>query len=410
MKQLQYEITLRQPVYARALGGDPNSGVSLDYIPGSLVRGVLLFKYAEKNGVDLKKFDAADSAIRKLFFNGETRFLNAYPLYEKQRALPVPQSWQQTKDDKVNVYDFAIAEPADEKVARDCRGLRPFFWCEEKKTYFVKPDRVLAVHNRRNREYGRAMELTNMENQDDDKGEVFRYEALAPGQVFSGLILCDATAAIELHSLLNGGIFLGGSRVAGYGLADVTSSVPENYSREAGGSLPSPLPEALTFTLLSDTLVRDENGQFSADAEALELAICRRLGIVAKVVADKTFLRSNIVGGFNRKWGLPLPQNVAVSMGSVITLKGGGWNPAALLNLEALGIGERRAEGFGRIAVNWRTKDTFQVQTKPVPPTALIDSKTVSQVEGEAGHGSCPANGAADFSTNDGRKIGDMDA
>lgn len=388
MKQLQYEITLRQPVYARALGGDPNSGMSLDYVPGSLMRGVLLFKYAEKNGIDIDKLNAADTAIRKLFFNGETRFLNAYPVYEKQRALPVPQSWQQTKFDKINIYDFAVAEPTDEKIARDCRGIRASFWCEaNQQKYLVKPERVLAVHNRRNREYGRAMELENMENKNEDKGEVFRYEALAPNQVFLGLILCEhASDAKTLHDLLSGEIFLGGSRAAGYGLAQLAYLSTSDFEREVESNWPNPLPETLTFTLLSDALIRDGNGQFSADAETLKFAICQRLSIAADLVDNKIFLRSNIVGGFNRKWGLPLAQNVAVSMGGVITLTSKAWNSTNLENLEKFGIGERRAEGFGRIAVNWNLMDKpFQVQAQPVAPRITIESnKPAPQVKGEA--------------------------
>lgn len=387
MKQISYQITLRQPVYARALGGDPNSGVSLDYIPGSLVRGVLLFKYAEKKGLALNELDAGKDELRNLFFNGVMRFLNAYPVFGNQRALPVPESWQQTKDDKVNVYDFAVAEPADEKTIRDCSDIRiASFWCEqEQQKIFVKPERVLAVHNRRNRKYGRAMDRINMDNEEDkqdDEGMVFRYEALAPGQVFRGLILCDESDAGKLQSLLKDEIYLGGSRAAGYGLAQLEYQSTSDFEREVEGGRPNPLPEALTFTLLSDALVRDDNGQFAANAETLKVAICRRLGVTAEVVKDKTFLHSNIVGGFNRKWGLPLPQNLAVSMGSVITLKNASWNSADLDNLEKLGIGERRAEGFGRIAVNWPSMNAdFKVIKRDAVPRAkspLTASPTVN--------------------------------
>jgi CRISPR-associated protein Csx10 len=392
MKQIAYQITLKQPVYARALGGDPNSGVSLDYIPGSLVRGVLLFKYAEKKGLALNELDAGKDELRNLFFNGATRFLNAYPVYENQRALPVPQSWQQKKDDKVNVYDFAVAEPTDKEIASNCHSVRTAsFWCEqEQQKFFIKLERVLAVHNRRNRKYGRAMDRINMDNEEDkkdDEGMVFRYEALAAGQVFRGLILCDESDAGKLQSLLKDEIYLGGSRAAGYGLAQFEYQSTLDFEREVEGGRPNPLPEVLTFTLLSDALLRDEkSGQFSANAKTLELAIRLRLGMTekAEIIVDKTFLRSNIVGGFNRKWGLPLPQNVAVSMGSVITLKGGSWSLPAVHKLEELGIGERRTEGFGRITVNWPSMNAdFKVIKRDAAPRASSSLTEKPTVNGE---------------------------
>jgi len=384
MKQIAYQITLRQPVYARALGGDPNSGVSLGYIPGSLLRGVLLFKYAEKNCIDTKSLDAANPDIRRYFFNGETCFLNAYPVYKNERALPIPHSWQQPKDDKTKVYDFAVEEK-NYDVASKCRGVSAAFWCRENRgVVFVKPERVLAVHNRRNREYGRAMERANMDNKQDDEGMVFRYEALAAGQVFRGLILCDDPDANVLHSLLNGEIFLGGSRTAGYGQAELSAVIPDNYSREVDGALPSQSQSDLTFTLLSDTIIRDDQGQFAAGADTLKLHLCRRLGIDAAQIADVSYLRSTIVGGFNRKWGLPLPQTIAVSMGSVIKLSGLSSSQDKLIGLETQGIGERRAEGFGRIAVNWPLmKDNFDVKNREAVPRAITSGSERPSVNGE---------------------------
>ena len=57
------------------------------------------------------------------------------------------------------------------------------------------------------------------------------------------------------------------------------------------------------------------------------------------------------MGGFNRTWGLELPQAMAVRGGSVLVLR--ARQPIALADLlavERAGLGERRAEGFGRVA------------------------------------------------------------
>jgi CRISPR-associated protein Csx10 len=64
-----------------------------------------------------------------------------------------------------------------------------------------------------------------------------------------------------------------------------------------------------------------------------------------------------VIGGFNRKWGLPLPQTPVARAGSVYTFQAEGDIPAAKLTaLLAEGIGERRVEGFGRLACNWHAR------------------------------------------------------
>ena len=60
-----------------------------------------------------------------------------------------------------------------------------------------------------------------------------------------------------------------------------------------------------------------------------------------------------MVGGFNRKWGLPLPQTPALKRGSVLKLEiTNEVSEKTLWKLIDNGLGERRNEGFGRIGIN----------------------------------------------------------
>jgi CRISPR-associated protein Csx10 len=77
----------------------------------------------------------------------------------------------------------------------------------------------------------------------------------------------------------------------------------------------------------------------------------------------KSFRQIRLVGGFNHKWGLPLPQRWALAMGSVFVFP-----LSCKPTLEKLvedGIGERKAEGFGRLAVDWHTKKTLTQRELP---------------------------------------------
>jgi len=145
--------------------------------------------------------------------------------------------------------------------------------------------------------------------------------------------------------------------------------MPENW-REL--DQPFTASETFTLTLLSPMLVRDERGQFSLD---IEPALSARLGVTPEVM--KIERQAEIIGGFNRKWGLPLPQMTAIAAGSVFTIKA---NVSAdkLRDLESTGIGERRAEGFGRVAVNLVAADEMNWESSE-PDLAPLAEGSISK-------------------------------
>jgi len=394
MKVIAYRITLLEPALLTALEGDPNESVSFNYIPGSVLRGAMIGKYMRAK--NLKTLDAADESVRRLFFDGTTRYLNGYPLDRlEKRALPVPLSWQQgkkavsrqTDDCPAPVYDLAIDEqPGDVDQPQSVKV--PFCNLCEDRVRLVSPKRQLFIHTERNRRYGRAIRQSS-NVAEEPSGAVYRYEALAAGQTFGALILCDYDEDAELLlPLLEGEVFFGGSRTAGYGRARIVvqgaKSVTERW-REVDGELVDSVEGKLIITFLSDALLRDENGQFTADPSVVTYTLEKKLGIKLKRL--QAFLRWEAVGGFSRKWGLPLPQALAIKMGSVFVYRlsdGFSYDVTKLLELEAKGIGERRAEGFGRLAFNWHTEPRLEVEPKG-PPEALVrtindeESKTIAE-------------------------------
>jgi CRISPR-associated protein Csx10 len=83
-----------------------------------------------------------------------------------------------------------------------------------------------------------------------------------------------------------------------------------------------------------------------------------------------------IVGGFNRKWGLPLPQTPALKAGSVFVFRKADVDLKQLQKLEEQGIGERRIEGFGRIVFNWLDEETNEYCV--MLPSPETDKKPVT--------------------------------
>jgi len=390
----------KQPILVTSLQGDPNSDVSFSYIPGSTIRGMLISRYIKRYNLTNEDDILDNPDIRTLFFNGNTRYLNAY-LYSKQkqkRSLPVPQSWFKRKHDDlsdtpdIQVYDFSYERPNQDTSYKSLE--QDFCIIDDESALLYQPKRRINIHNMRNRQKGRGT---------DDDGAVFRYEALDAGQTFQAVIICDRQNDTEQTKTLNRqndieqiktllspiNTWLGGSQSAGYGQVEIDSIEevkdwvevgipPENREDEN--------PEFLRITLLSDLILRDERGHYvvtpvteSGSNEILQLA--SPLTKILEEYLDMTlqpkasFVGSSIVGGFNRKWGLPLPQTPALTAGSVFIFKyEGKLDPQKVSNLENQGVGERRVDGFGRIAINW-LKETPYFDATLESPSIVAESQ-----------------------------------
>lgn len=350
MKALTFELHLLEPLLAARLGGgDPNSVIGFEFIPGSSIRGMVIALYTK-----LHTPDASNSTFRRLFLDGSVRFLNAYPQIQSKRALPTPLSWRLEKDKDEPILDFAV-----ETVKRDVQWQKvkqPFcnIWQSDEdscKAELCSPNHQIDIHTARE----------NRQKSTKDESTVFRYEAIAPEQTFCGVILAEEEEDLQtLKQWLPAGgtVSLGGSHLAGYGQTRLDQVKIQHDWQEY-----TPVgddTECIIVTLLSDALIRDP--RTGANVVTLEPL----LGLVH----EEAFIETRIVSGFNRKWNLPLPQTQAIRAGSVFVYLRQPELLARLQDLMNTGIGERRAEGFGRIAINWHTvaEITPVKGTRPVSP------------------------------------------
>ncbi|MBD2302767.1 MULTISPECIES: RAMP superfamily CRISPR-associated protein [Nostocales] len=379
MKAITFLLHTTQPLLATSLQGDPNSDVSFPYIPGSMIRGVLIGRYLQRHNLKSTD-DILDESkypdIKRLFFNGNTRYLNAY-LYDQQkqkRTLPVPRSWLKKKGDdisnldEITVYDFSYETPEEDISYKSLD--ESFCTVDDKDIVLYKEKRRINIHNMRNRKKGRG---------DEDNGAIFRYEALDSEQYFQAVILCDDPDDIEKIKLLlePQEIWLGGSQSAGYGhtqIIPIEEDEEHDYWDEVGIEPEDRNDrELIRITLLSDLILRDKWGHYVATppnstgdeinqkVESLTQILEELLDI--KLEPQSSYTSSLIVGGFNRKWGLPLPQVPALAAGSVFVFKYNKedreLDSEKICLVENQGIGERRVDGFGRIAINWLEEEAI---------------------------------------------------
>jgi CRISPR-associated protein Csx10 len=430
MTVIRYHLELIQPVLIPDPQGEANSAISLPYIPGSLVRGALI-------GLYRKSFDATDTDIRALFLGDTTRFLNAYPVREQQRALPLSAAFRYDKAEKPNgekaqrtIYNFAHTPPDCQEEAVDA----PFIWMREDGGLGDRfsPPRQVNVHTQRNPRKGRAVPRKGKAKGDDPTaGTVYRYDALAAGLLLQGMIFTEADEQLvsKLETVLqqHKTLWIGRARRAGYG--EVRITVVEDQGLRENGSAQRPpavrvsdgqdepaqsLPELdladsheiptedvpdepqyeendsddeatgyaqhLQLMLTSDALLRDEWGQATLNPS---VAVAEAMGLPPSTFtlkSDSAFLTARVVGGFNRKWGLQLPQMLALAAGSTFDLETKeSLSSEQLERLEQCGIGERRNEGFGQVLV--RSGEQAEIRSERAELPVTITNPKLNETE-----------------------------
>lgn len=377
MKALTFEMFLEQPVIvSQPSAGEENSTVSANYIPGSALRGAFIALFLNKHpGIDVSQ----SIEHRRWFFTGDNAFLNGYPILwldkkNNQRALPTPLSWQVSKDDRstdsARIYDFAIENEPDLDTpvlpAGDFAIIDSATSSSDCMIFNSK--QIVIPHN------------TSLKRQikKADDSMVFHHEALAPNQRFIAAIVGpDALSIKENIDLVDGMIItIGASKSATYGRVRIESIKCHDDWHEVQ-TPPANNGNNIVVTLTSDLIIRSSSGQPSVTP--MDILSVKPLYSVYK---------TRIAGGFNRKWRLPLPQSVVLQAGSVFIYQ--SELKEKLLQLEECGLGERRAEGFGRFVMNWNIfptlrrvplKNQITIASEPVQPLSIRSQELARTIQ-----------------------------
>ncbi len=338
-----YHLALNAPLLISTAEGDPNSVETALFVPGSAIRGAVAAALSR----------AGSRHFEDIVLSGAVRFLNAYPALlqadgKATRALPVPRSWRAEKYDATRIHDFSGGRPADQAIQYTSPGIS--FVTPAARHQATEPRVHRNFHQQRDRIKGRPTEAD---------GAIFTYEALDAASAFAGVIAVsgederqiDDRVSVFKTLLTSGRLRLGRSRNTQYGGEAEITWVGNGRDREVQNwraILSQPVDAGAIFRLFltSPAIVRDQDGTGQVDPGALESTILNAL----PVTVEARFVATTVAGGFNATWRLALPQSPAVGAGSILVVKAA--KPISLETLtafEAIGIGERRAEGFGCI-------------------------------------------------------------
>jgi CRISPR-associated protein Csx10 len=357
-----------------------NEVETLDYVPGTALRGLLADEYLRRGG-------AADAAFRRLFCSDDVRFPNLYPT----NVLPVPRSAHTCKrrpgflqDGSGDlrghgVWDLLFeACPGFAPTALDrrhddgaCGGpLKPLpaaWYKVAGDPTSAQPPRQLLMMKTAVGPHGSALEAS-----------LHSQHELAADQLFSGTLEAtpdpDDPARPLLWELLER---LGMARAqrpsavkfAAYtgrrraGQLELHIKPPRALTPRGTGFLdtwPAANADCFALTFLSDVILVDF---LLRPVESLDGFVLRNhadekghLNGVNTLSVIKAFVATRRVSGWNAVARLFKADDLAMARGSTFLLKvDGGDKPKALAWMQHVavhGIGLRRAEGFGRVGFN----------------------------------------------------------
>lgn len=345
MQAIKYRITALSPLVFTSNTGDPNMVATLDYIPGTHLMGLFANEYIKRK--NLQGMAEEDEKFYQWFLKGELKFLNAYITASNNHSIdvlyPVPLSIQKEKHGDEAYYDLLLFDD-EEKQTKSLEGKYGKLTENSIKIGTVK--KSINFHHARERERGVAK-----------KGIIFNYESIDEDQIFEGFILGSEASLKEFKEMFSEGIhYLGRSRSNQYGKIkfEIITKEPFNFESEIKDFTIE--PGEVVLTLLSDTIIYNENGFSVTDVREFEKAI----GCPVK----KAFIRASEEEGFLSVWKLKTPLEVCFKAGSSFLIEVKEEDIARLKELQKNGIGRLTNLGFGRFVIGYQTEEEITESDK----------------------------------------------
>jgi len=335
-KYYQYILSLTEPALLTQQGGNPNSAESNNFICGAAIRGLLAGKLGQ-NHPDFKE----------LILSGNITFLNAYPVYAKERSLPIHQTWKRYKKNEefenLALYSGERKNGQLDWPEKSMKNLGSNFVAFGE--YLVNLKFISKLHHQRNRIKGRATK---------EIGAIFSYKSLAANQSFSGIfVINDKDPEVIMNKIveaLKEPLLFGRSRLAGYG-GNAKIEWKGEIVNENGTNFPEiKKDQEFCLVLTSDYVGRNQvTGQIDPTTLLEEV----NLVFKGKAQIKRYYWNFGLAGGYNSKWKLSLSQTSTLKAGSVVILTAiGDLSSDDLNKLVASGLGERRIDGFGRFIIS----------------------------------------------------------
>lgn len=324
---------------------------SENHISGSAIRGALAARYLESEG----NAGADSEEFATLFLDGSSVYSNMYPCEGDAICYPAPEYINRLKKSHKLVNTIradALVAARDETDDFAPGGGNQPKKLKGKFVSFVRND-VIVKETEKDVVYHHSR---RKKNADGEEGILYGMEVLRAGQTFAGRIIVPDTCADKVKELLlSEDFYFGKSRSSQYGRCVLVQGIEQKEDAKlfhAG--------EHLAVTFLSDTVLLNENGVCTANAEEAAEAVKRELGILGEQDEEYlTMLQSTTVTGYSVVWNMRKSAMCAIAAGSCVVFR-----LNAEFETERNFIGERNGEGYGQIRLDRAEDMTYRIEER----------------------------------------------
>jgi len=351
---------------------------SLDFIPGTALRGAFYEALSVREN---------DAVAEDWFGPAGPRWSCGWPATgtcddDWPLAVPMPKSFLQVKRDKGFGGIHGVQNPLGEPLLTEAtQGTsQEVVWVPVRKRWlrldagggpagsFEGGDPEIDMHV-----------ALHYWRQGHRSGALYSREAIAPARCFAAFVV-DGGGKIDWNLLAGEGrkisLALGKRRTVGGGATVKWSDAREFWPK---GKMPA--ENEAVIQLMSDAILPGPNAGCLRGLD--EGSLFRLIGVPVELKSSRGLLKAAAsscreVAGWSGKWGLPREQALAIEAGSVWRL---AWEEpqkprveAWLDKIEREGLGLRRHEGFGWVAVNppWLTATLGEIFCKGSPTVAMV--------------------------------------
>ncbi|WP_265618398.1 hypothetical protein [Alteromonas aquimaris] len=319
---------------------------SLDYIPGSVLLGAIAAKLYAKLGDSHEQW--------QVFHSGKFRFGNCYPSTNAQQlSWPLPISFHFPKNSSP-----VMGSKLDHSVVVDMRAndAPQHIQFSQMRSGYVSSDGTVTQCEK-SYQMKSAIDYSTGSVK---SGQLFGYETLAKGQVFTGKISWDddlEQTAPELVTkvlkiLTDETLRVGRAKGAEFGrlsiqLAELPDSNQPNIS------------DTFSIQCISDIALKDQFGQPCYDIRWHHLGLDEHDLLP---IPEKSFVRTRQYSAYNGARQTYDQERLVIEKGSVFTFSCNNLSSEKLVSIQRKlnsGIGLFRESGLGEISL-----DTYPIETK----------------------------------------------
>jgi len=337
-KFIQFDILAVDNLKLGKFERDSNNWYSYSYIPGSVIKGAIIWNIARSKGT-----------VDKRLLNGDTIFYNAYPLVDGNTTIPMIQGYvgdkQEVRSKKAEVHLYHSFNEINHQNVIPYTNYE--FIIYKKGSNHLKGYNPQMVEN---------LHINKKDANISNNTQMFRYEAVKKGECFRSYIRIDEEFAQDIYNVLDEKIiYFGGSRGSGYGKCEIRNIkiVPlvNIFNSDTD------IKEDLYIYFLSDAILY-YNGKVNTYLP--EEVLKEKLGIKGDCKFVSSFINLEKAATYNTMYHTNTICYTSVSKGSIMKYRvNEKIDPEKIRELTNNGVGIRKEDGYGQIAILGRIPDNL---------------------------------------------------